>query len=260
MAVVYFTVTKVYFAFVPYLLWSCQIKSIFSGGPFEFNKKCIVWKASTIYCRLWKDSRRQLCSTLIVCSKPQLALLIVMRRSHVCVPLEESSTIKLIFLVFGGNLHHTTQMLPFLSFKVCDKNLHESGSKLLLLATLTLLQKKFALLMIMEVVCKVLSIYSVTEIIGQHQHFSFSPFICDVKHWLCGGKCHQKLQFTSNCSADVYLPYPPSSSHHLEIFVGFTIDYIKSPSPPPHPTIRPSLWDNLDILRGLQFWLHQIPP
>ena len=54
----------------------------------------------------------------------------------------------------------------FLSFKLCDKNLHESGSKLVLLATLTLLQKKFLLFMTMEVVCKLLSIYSVTEIIG----------------------------------------------------------------------------------------------
>ena len=89
-----------------------------------------------------------------------------MRLSHVCVPLEESSTSKLIFLVFGGNLHHATQMFLFLSFKLCDQNLHESGSKLVLLATLTLLQKKFPLLMTMEAVCKVLSIYSVAEIIG----------------------------------------------------------------------------------------------
>ena len=90
-----------------------------------------------------------------------------MRLSHVCVLLGESSTSKLIFfLVFGGNLHHATQMFLFLSFKLCDKNLHESGSKLVLLATLTLLQKMFPLLMTMEAVCKVLSIYSVAEIIG----------------------------------------------------------------------------------------------
>ena len=39
MGVGYFTVKKVYFAFILYLLWSCQIKSIFSGGPIEVRWK-----------------------------------------------------------------------------------------------------------------------------------------------------------------------------------------------------------------------------
>ena len=46
------------------------------------------------------------------------------------------------FLGFVGKLHHATQMFPLLSFTLCDQNLHESTRKLVLLATLTLLQKK----------------------------------------------------------------------------------------------------------------------